>query len=489
MHSEERSTIRAADLFCGAGGTSKGLRLACNRLGRRLDLTAINHWPTAIDTHRTNQPEARHICERLELVDPRQVVPGGRLDLLVASPECTHHSNARGGRPVSDQQRASAWTVLRWAEALYIRSILIENVPEFATWGPVGANGRPLKHRAGETYRAFLEALRSLGYHVEARVLTAADYGDPTTRKRLFILADRRRRPHWPKQTHAPRSTAASQGLPAWRNAREIIDWSIPGQSIFTRRRPLAPATLRRIEAGLRKFGGASAEPFIVILRNHSTARGLDEPAPTVTTSGAHLALCQPFLLGQQSGATARPVDEPAPTIATGGAVSLVEPFIFANRTNNAPKRVDDPVPTLCTGEHIALVEPFICPMRFDNQPRHLDEPMTTLCSRNEMGLVEPFLVKFYGTGQAARLDTPLDTVTTRDRFGLVTVNGRQYQLDIRFRMLAPHELAQAQGFARNDHFCGNRTEQVRQIGNAVPVQTAQALCEATLQRQGRFAA
>jgi DNA (cytosine-5)-methyltransferase 1 len=452
-----QKTIRAADLFCGAGGTSKGLRRACERLSCRLDLTAINHWPTAIATHRANQPDARHICERLEHVDPRRVVPGGRLDLLVASPECTHHSVARGGRPVSDQQRASAWTVLRWAEALWIRSILIENVPEFASWGPLDSRGRPLRHRAGETYRAFLGALRSLGYHVDARVLTAADYGDPTTRRRLFILADRRRRPRWPEATHAPRPVAASQGLPAWRNARGIIDWSIPGQSIFTRQRPLAPATLRRIEAGLRKFGGRSAEPFLVILRNHSTARGLDEPAPTVTTSGAHLALCQPFLLGQQSGAAARTVDDPAPTIATGGAVSLIEPFIFANRTNNAPRRVDEPVPTLCTGNH--------------------------------MGLVEPFLVKFYGTAGATRLDTPLDAVTTRDRFGLVTVDGRQYRLDIRFRMLAPHELAQAQGFARDDRFCGNRTEQVRQIGNAVPVHTAQALCETTLLRTRDIAA
>ena len=208
-----------------------------------------------------------------------------------------------------------------------------------------------------------------------------------------------------------------------------------------------------------------------------------------MTTSGAHLALCQPFLLGQQSGATPRGVDEPTPTVAAGGAISLIEPFIFANRTNNVPKRLDEPVPTLCTADHIGLVEPFICPMRFDNPPKRIDEPMTTLCARNEMGLVQPFLVKFYGTAGAARLDTPLDAVTTRDRFGLVTVDGKQYRLDIRFRMLAPHELAQAQGFARDHHFCGNRTEQVRQIGNAVPVQTAQALCETTLRRTKELAA
>ena len=457
MQRREQRIVRAADLFCGAGGTSKGLRLACERLDRPLDLTAINHWPTAIETHRTNLPDARHICERLEHVEPRDVVPGGRLDLLVASPECTHHSIARGGRPVCDQQRASAWNVLRWAETLYIRSIVIENVPEFATWGPVGANGRPIKHRAGETYQAFLQALRSLGYHVDTRVLTAADYGDPTTRRRLFILADRRRRPRWPAATHAPRNLAAERGLPAWRDAREIIDWSIESHSIFTRKRPLAAATLRRIETGLRKFGGPAAEPFLVILRKNSTARRLDEPTPTVTTSGAHLALCEPFLLGQQSCSAPRGLDQPTPTVATGGAIGLVEPFMFANRTNNIPKRLDEPVPTLCTARHVALVEPF--------------------------------MVKYYGTGETSQLDTPLDTVTSRDRFGLVTLGGRQYRLDIRFRMLAPHELAQAQGFSREDHFCGNKGEQVRQIGNAVPVHTARALCEAALGRTGAAAA
>ena len=438
-----RRTIHAADLFCGAGGTSNGLRRACRALGHELKLTAINHWPRAIETHRRNDPDAEHICEHLERVDPRHVVPSRQLDLLIASPECTHHSRARGGRPVSDQQRASAWIVLRWAEALYIKSIVIENVPEFTTWGPIDRHGRPIKNRAGETYKAFIQALRSLGYHTDARVLTAADYGDPTTRRRLFILAERRRRPRWPHPTHGPRDTAAARGLATWRGAREIVDWSLEGQSIFDRKKPLAPATLKRVEAGLRKFGGWYAEPFIVVLRNHSTARGLDEPAPTITTSGAHLALCQPFLLGQQSGAAARTVDEPAPTVATGGAISLVEPFIFANRTHNVPRRMHEPIPALCTANHIALVEPHL---------------------RRANG----------GGGDASGNGA-------ENRNAEVRIDGRPYRLDIRFRMLAPHELAQAQGFDRDHEFTGNRTEQVRQIGNAVPVGTAHALCEAML--------
>ena len=447
----KRRRIRAADLFCGAGGSSSGLRRACEQLGHELELTAINHWPTAIETHRTNDPEARHICEELERVNPRHVFPGGHLDLLIASPECTHHSRARGGRPVSDQQRASAWIVLRWAEALYIRSILIENVPEFTTWGPLDRQGRPVKHKAGQTYNAFLDALRSLGYHVDTRILNAADYGDPTTRRRLFIVADRRRRPRWPAASHRPDPSADGAELPRWRGAGEIIDWSIPGRSIFTRAKPLAPATLRRIEAGIRKLGGPIAEPFIVILRNHSTARSLDQPVPTITTSGAHLALCEPFLLGQQSGAAPRRVAEPAPTIATGGAISLIEPFIFANRTNNTPKHMTEPVPTLCTGNHIALVEPQM--------------QRTARAGRRAVPR----------TSQAAT------GMATTGRPSLVRVNGTNYQLDIRFRMLLPHELAQAQGFASKHQFCGTRTDQVRQIGNAVPVATAEALCAAVL--------
>lgn len=195
--------IHAADLFCGAGGTSFGLYMAADELGLDVDLLAINHWPVAIATHSKNHKFARHLCTGLDTVDPRKVVPSGRLDLLVASPECTHHSNARGGRPMSDQSRASAWHIVRWAEALRIENIIVENVREFMSWGPLGSNGRPLKSRTGETFQAWLNALRSLNYRVEHRILNAADYGDPTTRQRLFVLAKLNNRPvHWPQPSH-----------------------------------------------------------------------------------------------------------------------------------------------------------------------------------------------------------------------------------------------------------------------------------------------
>src|SRR5574341_390255 len=192
--------LKAADLYCGAGGTSSGLVAACRELGVDLDLLAINHWEIAIETHSANHPYAKHICKSIEQVDPRKVVPSGRLHGLIASPECTHHSIARGGRPINDQFRVSAWHILRWVEVLRVETVLIENVREFQNWGPVGVNGRPIQRLKGETYHAFLSALRSLDYSVEDRVLNAAYYGDATTRERLFIIARRGRKPiRWPQ--------------------------------------------------------------------------------------------------------------------------------------------------------------------------------------------------------------------------------------------------------------------------------------------------
>ena len=279
--------LRAADLYCGAGGTSSGLAAACTEIGLNLDLVAVNHWDIAIDTHSTNHPDARHYCSTVDSLDPRKVVPGGKLDLMIAAPECCHHSIARGGRPINDQSRASAWHILRWAELLHVNTILIENVREFRNWGPLTTRGRPIKSRKGETYLAFLQALRSLGYKVEDRILNAADYGDATTRERLFIIARRgRKNIKWPEPSHAKvqkDNQLLDFGLEPWRPAKEIIDWSIEGQSIFTRKRPLKPTTIARIVAGLQKFGGVNAEPFLVMLRGTGTVRSVDRPLPTIT--------------------------------------------------------------------------------------------------------------------------------------------------------------------------------------------------------------
>lgn len=407
--------IHAADLFCGAGGSSTGLRRVADALGARLELTAVNHWPKAVETHAANHPDARHVCESLDSVDARKVT-GGKLDLLWASPECTHHSTARGGKPIADQSRSTAWHVLRWAEALRPKYVIVENVPEFATWGPLGANLRPLQSRKGQTFLAWRHGLESLGYTVEHRVLNAADYAAATSRRRLFVVArldgGRQRGPiPWPVSTHAQSGTRSLfSDVQPWRGAREIIDWSERGTSIVGRKKPLAPNTLRRIAAGARKFWGMELEPFLVAMEHGGRVLDINQPIPTITTAkGGAFGIVEPFLLGQQSGAEGRPVSQPAPTVATTGAISLIEPF----------------------------------------------------------------LVTFYGSGvNVESVREPLRTVTTKDRFGLV----QPAQLDITFRMLKPHELAAAMGFPSAYQFAGTRTDAVRMIGNAVEVNQAAAL-------------
>lgn len=630
----------AVDLFCGAGGTSSGLALACRELGINVDLLAVNHWQIAIDTHTASHPWARHMCASIDHIDPRVAVPGGRLQILCASPECTNHSIARGGRPINDQSRATAWHILKWAQELYIDNILIENVREFRDWGPIGANGKPLKSKRGETFRAFLGALESLGYRVDHRILNAADYGDPTTRERLFIIARRGNKEiHWPTPTHSRKGGADLFGsTKPYRAAREIIDWEVPNPSIFTRKKPLAPTTMARIIAGLQKFN-PQLEPFIVTLRgglkNMAAARGIDEPVGTVSAQGTHFGLCEPFMvnmkgqstargidapvatqttqihqylcepfvLGQQSGATPRSTDEPLPTVATAGAISVIEPFIVQaggpEGKGRNPQSVGDPLSTVMTENHAALIEPFVLPLNrakdqprgvsdplrtvtatscdmgliepflitanhgdegtnsryrraysleeplktlttensfaltqpvlvkvthgqdSDGRPQTLDGPLPTLTTKNGIGmaeafivqsdqqgsgsgavrsidepigtlvtkanmcLAEPYLTKFYGTALSNSVDEPLDTITTKDRFGLVQPEFNGYRLDIRFRMLQPHELARAQGFPDDYKFQGTKSDMVKQIGNAVPVGLAKSLISSLLADYG----
>jgi DNA (cytosine-5)-methyltransferase 1 len=450
--------IRAVDLFCGAGGSSTGLQRACDDLGVRLELTAVNHWETAIETHARNHPQAVHWCEPIDAINPRRAVPSGKLDLLWASPECTHHSVARGGRPMNDQSRASAWCVLRWATALDIKTILVENVREFLDWGPLGSNSRPLKSRKGETFAAFVQALQSLGYHVAWKVLNAADYGDPTTRHRLYMQARKGRRPLvWPDATHTEDGAAELFGAKLrWRSARGVIDWSKPGRSIFGRSRPLSPNTLTRIAAGLRKFGDEKAGPFLAMLYGSSDARSLDRPLPTVTAGcPGHMALVKPFLVpanhGEREGQAprCRGIDKPLPTVTGSLSYGVVEPFIMGmSQTGSSGDRMrpsGDPLPTVTTADDLAVVEPFI--------------------------------VKHNRTGRPCSLDEPLDTITGNDRLALVQAAG----LDIRFRMLLPRELARGQGFPDEYEFVGTREDVVKQIGNAVPIEQARAINRAVI--------
>lgn len=461
--------IRAADLFCGAGGASNGLVRAAAALGIEVDLLAVNHWPIAVETHSRNHPTVRHMCEAVERIDPREAIPGGRLHLLMAGPECTHFSTARGGRPVNVQSRASAWHILKWAQELYIDNILIENVPEFRTWGPIGANNKPLKSKRGETYRAFLEALRSLGYKVEDKILNAADYGDPTTRQRLFIMARRGRHAiSWPAPSHSRTGAATLFGkTQRWKAARDVIDWSVQGKSIFGRKKPLRPATMARIMAGLRKFGGPSLQPFLVMMEHGGRVGSVDVPLPTITTAkGGAIAIAQPFLVQFKGTAesqiprTAKSVDEPVGTLTGSGADfgvvepflvtaggpigqgrtpvsidaplptvlaenhrALVQAFVLGQQSGSVARSVDQPLPTIATDGAVSVVEPFIMPVNHgakELRTRSLSDPLPTLTARANQYLVEPFIASYYGTTNISPASDPVPTVTTKDRFGLV---------------------------------------------------------------------
>lgn len=563
--------IRAVDLFAGAGGCSTGLLQAATKRGDQVELVAVNHWPVSVATHTRNHPEARHFCASIETLDPKVAVPGGRLELLIAAPECVFHSTARGGKPIDDQRRASAWHVLRWLEHLHVDDVLIENVPEFVKWGPLGLNNKPLKSKAGQIFKAFIAAIEALNYRVEWKVLNAADYGAATTRRRLFIRARRGgKRIAWPEATHSRTGGATLfGGRKRWRAAREIIDWTLPSQSIFTRKKPLQPATIRRIIEGLRRFGGEQLEPFLVQLTHGGRVMSADSPLPTVTTANrgemalaepfivqsAHgsgggrgdsgrvhsvdtpvgaipasnrfalaepflvpfygeragqeprthsidepvpvipasgdgkFAVIEPFVLSQGGGGVARHIDQPAPTIVTDGAVSLVEPFIVPPRgfdqTGAKVDAVDDPLRTVTAvaGHTFGLVEPFIITPGGANlrNGRAASDPLPTVMASDRLGVVEPFLTKYTSTGQAYSVDQPIDTVTTKDRFGLVQPVVDGYTLDIRFRMLQPHELAAAMSFPKSYVFTGNKGDVIRQVGNAVDCRMAEALCGSIL--------
>lgn len=416
-----------ADLFCGAGGTSAGAVEAIERLGHKAHLTAINHWPVAIATHTKNHPDARHLCTSIDDVNPRNLFNEGELDLLWASPECTHHSIARGGKPINDQSRATAWCVVRWAEALRPPVILIENVPEFLSWGPIGTNGRPLKSKRGEVFRAWKHALEALGYKVEHKLLCAADYGDPTTRTRLFVQAVRgRRKIVWPMPTHARRPDMLTPR--AWRPARSIIDFSLPSKSIFARDKPLSPKTMKRIWAGLKKYG---LKDFIVPQQSNPIPKTLDEPLGTIVAEGSGPKLVQPFILPQHGSNGPRSVDSPAPTVTTTSrGIALVEPFITSidhgsNSAEAAAASIDDPLSTIVTKARHGVAEPYLIELRgtaekqLDASASSIDDPCRTITAGGvHHGLVEPFLIKTANgesrAGEASRarsLDDPAPTI------------------------------------------------------------------------------
>ena len=495
-----KKLIICADLFCGGGGTSTGMINAFRRAGiTDFQLIGVNHWDIAIETNKINHPFEKLYCSTVQNVKPREAVPSGRLNFLWASPECTNHSRAKGGRPRDKQSRATAWDILKWVQELYIDRIYIENVTEFLEWGPLNTKGIPIKSKKGNTFRAFISALESFGYRVAWQIMNAADYGAPTDRKRLIIQAVRgREKIVWPEPTHA--KNPGIFGEKPWRTAREIIDWNIHGCSIFTRKKPLAPNTIRRIEAGIRKYWGEWAEPFLVILRGTkesqclASTRRLDEPLPTISAGGTHAGIVEPFLVRYNGGYDRHhSINDPVPVMDCSNRYGLVEPLIV---DMSHPKESDnsrvvsafDPVKTIITRNNMALVEPLFIPQQSAGTVKPVGKnPLPTIATAGAISIVEPFMVKFYGNEHGAEsINDPISTITTKDRFGLVrgylvNYKGEQYILDIRFRMLQPHELAKGMGFPSNYKFVGKKKDQVKQIGNAVSPNLSEALIYSAL--------
>ena len=502
--SMKKKPILVADLLCGAGGSSTGCEQALEELGLDMELVCVNHWPIAIETHQRMHPRARHFVQDIATVRPHILVPEGYLDLLMASPTCTHHSNARGGKPTSDQQRSDPWHIITWLTELRVKRIIIENVWEFTHWGPVNRmTGKPIKSRRGEYFHAWLNALRACGFtQLEYRKLNAADYGDATTRERFILMArSDGKKINWPMPTHQKvKDGVASlfEDLKPWRPASEIIDWSIKGRSIFNRPKPLAPKTLMRIYSGALRNDWPN--PYLVILRNHMAAQGIDVPLPTIAASGTHIGIAEPVVVSPRhgkEGAGPRPrtVGQPLPTITAGGSQFAVaepivvnmkgkstatpasvplptqtaaaphlfsaEPVVLSQNSSGAARPTSQPLPTITTGGAGAekregcarpmLVEPFVLSQASGGQGRPTSEPIPTAPTGGAHALIAPY----YGSGSGETcqpVNDPLPTMTARGRFGMVVPvtqsNGGAVARDVEREPLATMTTAKGGEFA-----------------------------------------
>lgn len=448
------------DSFAGGGGASVGIEAA---LGRAVDV-AINHDADAIRMHRTNHPDTEHLNSNIYHVDPREVRPGQPIGLLWASPDCTHHSKAKGGipiRPEGQNSRDLAWVILDWAEKRRPRVIAMENVEEWKDWGPLVLGEdkklRPCKDRRGAHYREWLRRFRRLGYKVESRELRACDYGAPTIRKRLFVIARCDGQPIvWPEPTHgAPDSAEVLAGLrKPWRTAAEIIDWSLPCPSIFMNReearaytaetgtrvnRPLKPNTMARVAKGVKRYVLDSVSPFIVSIA-HGDSGGrreypLDEPLGTVTSGGNPHAVVSPVLSYAQQGGGNRAPGEPHSTITASSKDQnqVIAPSIAKFRTGSAGASIEDPAPTMTANNYIkrsggappvGVQTAFLAQHNTGLVGHDAREPVSTIVTKGcTQGVVAGSLLKYYGQGDGQGVRDPAHTLTTRDRFGVLAAH------------------------------------------------------------------
>ncbi len=436
------------DNFAGGGGASTGIELAT---GRVVDI-AINHDPDAIIMHRTNHPHTMHYQASVWDVDPVEVCRGRPVGLAWFSPDCKHFSKAKGGKPVDKNIRGLAWIVLRWAGTVRPRVIILENVEEFQTWGPV-RRGHPVKSKTGQTFRQWLGQLEALGYTVEWRELVAADYGAPTTRKRFFLIARSDERPIvWPEPTHAP---ADSQEVKAgtkkpWRSAAEIIDWNLPTPSIFATKeevrerygvaavRPLARNTMRRVARGVDKFVIRSASPFLVIV-NHAgefRGQGLAEPLQTITAKhgyGVASPVMAPLTMHNNQNAVGTSITDPVNTITgtgAGGHQMLITPTLAAIGQTGGGDRcrsVEEPTHTQVSKAEECVVCPAMIQYHTEQTERvrgqGVTDPIMTIDASNRYGLAAATLTKYYNGDHNQDAAAPLHTITTRDREGVTVAN------------------------------------------------------------------
>lgn len=493
------------DNFAGGGGASTGIELAT---GYSVDI-AINHDPEAIKMHKANHPNTKHYCENVWAVDPVKACNGHPVGLAWFSPDCKHFSKAKGGKPKDKNIRGLAWVALRWAGLVRPRVIMLENVEEFKTWGPLNRRHHPIKSKQGRTFEKFVQQLTDLGYGVQFKELVAADYGAPTMRKRFFMIARCDGKPIiWPEPTHAPAdSEEVKKGLlKPYVGAYTQLDFSLPCPSIFDTSeeikekygiravRPLAQKTMDRIARGLKKFVLDNPEPFIIQCNHGGERRPNDirEPMPTIT--GKHgYGIVEPYMvqIGQtgftkdrskdvreplttivsknehclisptliqyhsetsKDGVRGQTIEDPIMTVDSSNRYGLVASFLqkyYDGGYKGAGDTLENPLPTVTAWDHNSVVTANLIQMNNHCDGRDLRDPIPTITAGDgHFGEVRAFLIKYYGQGTGQDIEEPLDTVTSRDRFGLVTIEGVDYQIvDIGLRMLEPKELYGCQGF------------------------------------------
>lgn len=493
------------DNFAGGGGASTGIELAT---GYSVDI-AINHDPEAIKMHKANHPNTMHYCENVWAIDPVKACKGHPVGLAWFSPDCKHFSKAKGGKPKDKNIRGLAWVACRWAGLVRPRVIMLENVEEFKTWGPLNRGHHPIKSKQGRTFEKFVQQLNDLGYEVQFKELIAADYGAPTMRKRFFMIARCDGKPIvWPEPTHAPADSEEVKAglLKPYVGAYTQIDFSRPCPSIFDTSekikekygiravRPLAPKTMERIARGLKKFVLDNPEPFIIQCNHGGERRPNDirEPMPTITgkhgygiveptlapymgtnttnhpggnckdpihtiTTGNQQCLISPTLIqyhsetvkGEVRGQT---IEEPIMTVDGSNRYGLVTSFLhkyYDGGYKGAGENIENPLPTVTAWDHNSVVTANLIQMNNHCDGGNMRDPIPTITAGDgHFGEVRAFLIKYYGQGTGQDINEPLDTVTSRDRFGLVTIDGTDYQIvDIGLRMLEPRELYGCQGF------------------------------------------